>query len=226
MTKHIAIALLLGLAALGGLTLASAQCGGCPSAGGCGGMKSAGASGLAGLKLPNLAGDTVDLSQHIGMMPVAVLLAGTDSASADAADVFAAAQSSAGESGPMFVTVVGAGPKTSKAFAKAHKLTGMVLVDAGKTAMTSIMADKLPLVLFYDQTGAIVHAGAKVTEQTVAKGLKKMSESTQAVDPVCGMTVSKSAAAATYVYQGQTYYFCSKACHDNFVKDPGKYLAR
>src|SRR5262249_19873890 len=30
-----------------------------------------------------------------------------------------------------------------------------------------------------------------------------------AVDPVCGMTVSKSAAAATRMYATETYYFCN-----------------
>lgn len=45
-----------------------------------------------------------------------------------------------------------------------------------------------------------------------------------AIDPVCGMTVTKAKAAATFDYKGTTYYFCSTGCKDSFAKDPEKYL--
>jgi YHS domain-containing protein len=45
-----------------------------------------------------------------------------------------------------------------------------------------------------------------------------------AIDPVCGMTVVKATAKATYDYEGTTYYFCNPGCKDAFVKEPGKYL--
>jgi Cu+-exporting ATPase len=45
-------------------------------------------------------------------------------------------------------------------------------------------------------------------------------------DPVCGMTIEDSEAAATSVHEGKTYYFCSQACKDNFDKDPDKYLSK
>jgi YHS domain-containing protein len=48
----------------------------------------------------------------------------------------------------------------------------------------------------------------------------------KAVDPVCGMTVTKAKAAATFDYKGTTYYFCSKGCKDAFAKEPEKYLAK
>jgi YHS domain-containing protein/TusA-related sulfurtransferase len=47
-----------------------------------------------------------------------------------------------------------------------------------------------------------------------------------AVDPVCGMTVSKATAKATYEYKGLTYYFCSAGCKETFIKDPEQYLAK
>jgi Cu+-exporting ATPase len=43
-------------------------------------------------------------------------------------------------------------------------------------------------------------------------------------DPVCGMTVDPRQAAASAVYRGQTYYFCSKGCAAKFQADPEKYL--
>ncbi|MBI2371785.1 MAG: YHS domain-containing protein [Deltaproteobacteria bacterium] len=45
-----------------------------------------------------------------------------------------------------------------------------------------------------------------------------------AKDPVCGMEVDEKHAAATAVYQGQTYYFCAQGCRDRFLKDPKRYL--
>jgi YHS domain-containing protein len=45
-----------------------------------------------------------------------------------------------------------------------------------------------------------------------------------AVDPVCGMTVVKANAKATFDYKGTTYYFCSTNCKESFAKEPEKYL--
>ena len=44
-------------------------------------------------------------------------------------------------------------------------------------------------------------------------------------DPVCGMTVDPARAAATYVHEGTTFYFCATSCRDRFMKDPARYLA-
>lgn len=43
-------------------------------------------------------------------------------------------------------------------------------------------------------------------------------------DPVCGMRIDADDAVATVEHEGKTYYFCSQACHDAFVADPGAYL--
>jgi YHS domain-containing protein len=44
-------------------------------------------------------------------------------------------------------------------------------------------------------------------------------------DPVCGMEVDESKAAATSDYKGQTYFFCAKGCKATFDKEPEKYLS-
>ena len=44
------------------------------------------------------------------------------------------------------------------------------------------------------------------------------------IDPVCGMEVIPSSAAATAEHDGETYYFCNVKCRDKFVTDPDKYL--
>lgn len=43
-------------------------------------------------------------------------------------------------------------------------------------------------------------------------------------DPVCGMEVDETKAAATFVYHGTTYYFCAHACRNAFEKAPDKYV--
>lgn len=44
------------------------------------------------------------------------------------------------------------------------------------------------------------------------------------VDPVCKMTVTDDKETEKYEHKGQTYYFCSGACKQAFVKEPEKYL--
>jgi xanthine dehydrogenase accessory factor len=48
---------------------------------------------------------------------------------------------------------------------------------------------------------------------------------TEALDPVCGMTVEIASARYKSEYQGQTYYFCAAGCQRKFEKEPAKYLS-
>ena len=43
-------------------------------------------------------------------------------------------------------------------------------------------------------------------------------------DVVCGMTIDPKKAAATRLYEGTTYYFCSHGCASDFDADPKKYI--
>ena len=45
-----------------------------------------------------------------------------------------------------------------------------------------------------------------------------------AIDPVCGMTVDPSRAAASYEHGGTKYYFCCSHCLDKFRAHPEQYL--
>src|SRR5579864_8052999 len=51
-----------------------------------------------------------------------------------------------------------------------------------------------------------------------------LQKSGGALDPVCGMTVDPQHPAGTSVYQGKTYYFCSKGCVAKFEANAEKYL--
>ena len=50
------------------------------------------------------------------------------------------------------------------------------------------------------------------------------AEAKTAVDPVCGMTVTKAGAKWTFDYKGTTYYFCSEGCKHDFDTSPWKYV--
>lgn len=45
-------------------------------------------------------------------------------------------------------------------------------------------------------------------------------------DPVCKMTIADKDAAATSKYKGTTYYFCSKACKEDFDNNPEDFLGK
>jgi len=44
-------------------------------------------------------------------------------------------------------------------------------------------------------------------------------------DPVCGMAVEPSTAAAAWEHDGTTYFFCSVGCQERFRTDPERFLA-
>ena len=45
-----------------------------------------------------------------------------------------------------------------------------------------------------------------------------------AYDPVCGMQVNSEDAPATAKFEGETYWFCSEDCYQEFMLDPAKYV--
>ncbi len=45
-----------------------------------------------------------------------------------------------------------------------------------------------------------------------------------AVDPVCGMEVNEREAPEKSEYQGQTVYFCSQDCKQEFDQNPNAYV--
>ena len=45
-----------------------------------------------------------------------------------------------------------------------------------------------------------------------------------AIDPVCGMTVDKTAGKPQFEHDGTRYHFCSTHCHTRFAADPQHYL--
>lgn len=47
---------------------------------------------------------------------------------------------------------------------------------------------------------------------------------TMATDPVCGMSIERETAAATFSINGTTFYFCADGCRGEFAQQPEKFL--
>jgi xanthine dehydrogenase accessory factor len=71
-------------------------------------------------------------------------------------------------------------------------------------------------------------AGAFTTPAEQAAAARRATEgTTQAIDPVCGMTVVVDASgwsANMHEHDGTTYHFCCVGCRDRFAADPAPYL--
>jgi len=189
---------------------------------------------VASLKLASVNGDTFDIARL--KQPLVLLVANTDSASEAAAEAVEHAFAAATEPA-MYFAVIEAEMKQARTAAGKWELGYVVLSDSGQKVMqwlsanvpAKVLSPKAgpPLVAFMDEAGKVIRVDSSITEAGVIEGVKAMSKTKETmVDPVCGMTISRKTAAATYDYQGKTYYFCSKACKDSLAKDPQKYLAR
>ena len=58
-------------------------------------------------------------------------------------------------------------------------------------------------------------------EDGTFKDLQRM-----ALDPVCGMAVTQSDDGPHYRFDGDTWWFCSTTCRDEFASDPDRFAAR
>ncbi len=54
--------------------------------------------------------------------------------------------------------------------------------------------------------------------------LEGLQSLTKSADPVCGMEVQATAAVASIVHEGKTFYFCSQDCKKQFEADKAKYV--
>ena len=50
-------------------------------------------------------------------------------------------------------------------------------------------------------------------------------ETTEVLDPVCGMTISPADAIGTLEHAGHTYHFCSDTCLQKFRENPAEFVA-
>ncbi|MGH7734717.1 MAG: YHS domain-containing protein, partial [Gemmatimonadales bacterium] len=57
-----------------------------------------------------------------------------------------------------------------------------------------------------------------------SEGARLAARPAQALDPVCGMTVSSDGRPVRH--EGADYYFCCAGCRQAFEKDPDAYLRK
>jgi xanthine dehydrogenase accessory factor len=62
------------------------------------------------------------------------------------------------------------------------------------------------------------------TSSVPVAALVAASEISEAVDPVCGMTVAITNVTETTLWEGETYSFCGPGCRRRFESDPAKFL--
>jgi YHS domain-containing protein len=67
---------------------------------------------------------------------------------------------------------------------------------------------------------------AELVALRASGGLREVVEvaaPTEAIDPVCGMTVDVAAARFRAEHAGITFYFCAAGCQRAFEADPGAF---
>lgn len=64
-----------------------------------------------------------------------------------------------------------------------------------------------------------------VLQPRAVAGEATPAEPTEAMDPICGMTVQVEGARHTAEHAGRTFYFCCGGCREKFLADPERYAA-
>src|SRR5579862_2934595 len=91
-------------------------------------------------------------------------------------------------------------------------------LDLGKTTHEEIAVAILAELVQLRAAGAL--------REPAAVRAARAEPRAQAVDPVCGMTVTADASGRPLRHGGTDYYFCSAGCRQAFEKDPDAYLER
>jgi xanthine dehydrogenase accessory factor len=101
---------------------------------------------------------------------------------------------------------------------KVHTPVGL---DLGHTSHREIAVAVLAELVQHRAAGHFSAAG-------VEGGAPATTGTTEAIDPVCGMTVTVDASGwspHTHELDGTTYHFCCVGCRDRFAADPAAYLS-
>ena len=175
---------------------------------------------------------------------------GADVVATDPADARIGAGRAEGAATPLFAVVATQGQwdegATLAALSRAPAYLG-VLASAKRFAeLRAWLADRAPgASVTRIKNPAGLDLGAKLPEEIALSILAEIvkerrasaqpaaahveakapsSESDDARDPVCGMTVRVEGARHRAEHQGRAYYFCCAGCKDRFVAAPGRYL--
>jgi xanthine dehydrogenase accessory factor len=104
---------------------------------------------------------------------------------------------------------------------KVHAPAGL---DLGKTNHEEIAVAVLAELVQLRASGAFADLPAP-GEPAPGKNEKRTElKFAEAVDPVCGMTVTADATAMPFTHDGVTYYFCCAGCRRTFEENPDAYI--
>ena len=105
---------------------------------------------------------------------------------------------------------------------KVHAPAGL---DLGKTSHEEIAVAVLAELVQLRASGAFADPGALPAQgKNEARTELKFAEAVEALDPVCGMTVTADASARPLTRDGVTYYFCCAGCRRTFEENPDAYI--
>ena len=96
-------------------------------------------------------------------------------------------------------------------------------LDLGRTTHQEIAVAILAELVQLRASGALPAAGPASAETATAAAT---ATAAQAVDPVCGMTVTADQGGRPVTHDGETYYFCCAGCRGEFEKDPAAYAKK
>jgi xanthine dehydrogenase accessory factor len=99
-------------------------------------------------------------------------------------------------------------------------------LDLGSTTHQEIAVAILAELVQLRASGALAAARTRPARQAGLEGSQAASRVGQAIDPVCGMTVTARASGRPVSHDGVDYYFCCAGCRRAFEQDPGPYVTR
>jgi xanthine dehydrogenase accessory factor len=98
-------------------------------------------------------------------------------------------------------------------------------LDLGRTSHEEMAVAILAELVQLRASGALGHIPAPRPELKPGHRMElKLAEPADAVDPVCGMTVTADASALQLNHGGVTYYFCCAGCRRTFADNPDAYI--
>ena len=106
---------------------------------------------------------------------------------------------------------------------RVHSPAGL---DLGKTSHEEMAVAILAELVQLRASGALPSVPAPRPEpahQPEGRPMRQLKLA-EAVDPVCGMTVTPNASTLHLEHDGVTYYFCCSGCHRAFSDNPHKYV--
>jgi CBS-domain-containing membrane protein len=102
---------------------------------------------------------------------------------------------------------------------EAHQIRRIPVVDEGGSCCGIVSQADLALRM------ADMQAAHVVKEISRHAGMPAQPTPVMATDPVCGTHVPMTGGAASVVFGGQTYHFCSEDCRERFNARPEDYVA-